>query len=76
MHEAKSRLSQLVAAVQDANEVIVLCRNGEPVAEIKRLSRPRKVNRLKINPALKVKFAPGFDPTEQATEEDWPEALR
>jgi antitoxin (DNA-binding transcriptional repressor) of toxin-antitoxin stability system len=75
MHEAKSRLSELVKAVEDSNEVIVLCRNGVAVAEIKAPSK-RKIDRLTPHPDLRVKLHPSFDPTEQATEEDWPEAQR
>ena len=38
MQEAKTRLSQLVAAVE-RGETVLLCRNGEPVAELRRLRR-------------------------------------
>jgi prevent-host-death family protein len=75
MHEAKSRLSELVKAVEDESQVIILCRDGQPVAEIKGIAR-RKVDRLKQKPALKVKFSKGFDPTEPAAQEDWPESER
>ena len=74
MHDAKTRLSELVKAVEEDNETVVLCRNGKPVAEIKRPERV--VNRLKPEPKLRVKFARGFDPTEPATEQDWPEESR
>ncbi len=37
---------------------------------------PARRRRLKPDPALKVTFAPGFDPTEPATQEDWPEENR
>ena len=36
MHEAKSRLSELVRAVEERNETVVLCRDGVEVAEIRR----------------------------------------
>ncbi len=35
MHEAKTRLSELVKAVEERNGVAVLCRNGRAVAEIR-----------------------------------------
>jgi antitoxin (DNA-binding transcriptional repressor) of toxin-antitoxin stability system len=76
MHDAKSRLSELVKAVEDGNETVLLCRNGHPVAEIRATRRPAKVNRLQGSPELKVKLAPEFDPIEPATEQDWPAALR
>jgi prevent-host-death family protein len=74
-HEAKTRLSKLLAAVEQKDEVVLICRNGKPVAELKAVkAAPRP--RLKPDPSLKVIFGPGFDPTEPASEEDWPEACR
>ena len=75
MHEAKSRLSELVKAVEERGEVVLLCRNGKVVAELKAV-KPAQRHRLEPDPALKVTFAPGFDPAEPATEEDWPEEDR
>jgi len=34
MHQAKSSLSQLVQAVEERGEEVVLCRNGRPVARL------------------------------------------
>jgi antitoxin (DNA-binding transcriptional repressor) of toxin-antitoxin stability system len=73
-HEAKSNLSKLLAAVENQGEVVLICRNGKPIAEMKAVKAA--TGRLTPNPALKVTFAPGFDPTEPATEEDWPEENR
>jgi len=78
MHEAKSRLSQLVKAIEEEGEVVILQRNGQPVAEIHRYHPPAAspVRRLTPDPRLRVTFAPGYDPTEQASEEEWPEDCR
>lgn len=78
MHEAKSRLSALVKAVEENDEVVVICRNGKEVAEIiRRRPGPAKpVRRLVPDPALRVTFAPGYDPTEPASEDEWPEECR
>ena len=73
-HEAKSNLSKLLAAVGEKGEVVLICRNGKPIAEMKAVKAA--AGRLEPNPALKVTFAPGFDPTEPATQEDWPEDNR
>lgn len=75
MHTAKTHLSELVKTVEEQNETVVLCRNGKPVAELTRPTRSVG-NRLKPDPKLRVKFAPGFDPAEPATEQDWPEEAR
>ncbi|MBM4366314.1 MAG: type II toxin-antitoxin system Phd/YefM family antitoxin [Deltaproteobacteria bacterium] len=39
VHEAKTQLSALLAAVEEAGESFVICRNGKPVAELRPLSR-------------------------------------
>ena len=39
MHEAKTRLSELVKAVETTGELVVLCRDGVEVAEIRRRNR-------------------------------------
>lgn len=74
-HEAKTRLSQLLSAIEAKGEVVLICRNGKPVAEMKAVPPPPH-RKLKPDPALKVTFARGFDPAEPATEEDWPELCR
>ena len=75
MHEAKTRLSELVKAVKEKQETVVLCRAGKPVAELKAVL-PRKVDRLKPDPKLRVKLALGYDPMEPTAEEDWPAEFR
>ncbi len=78
MREAKIRLSALVRAVEEDGETVILCRNGKEVAAIQPLSAAtQKVKRLhKPTLGLKVKFAPGYDPTEGASEEEWPSEFR
>jgi antitoxin (DNA-binding transcriptional repressor) of toxin-antitoxin stability system len=78
MHEAKSRLSQLVKAVEEDGEVVVLQRNGQPVAEIHRYLPPvaNPVRRLTPDPRLRPILAPGYDPAEPLSEEEWPEDCR
>ena len=74
MREAKTRLSELVSAVEQTGERVLICRDGKPVVETVR--HRESVNRLTPNPALRVIFAPGYDPTEPAAEADWPEESR
>jgi prevent-host-death family protein len=78
MHEAKSRLSALVKAVEENDEVVVLCRNGKEVAEIirRRPDAQKTIRRLLPDPALRVIFAPGYDPAEPASDDEWPEDCR
>ena len=77
MHEAKTRLSELVKAVEERNETVILCRDGHEVAEIRRRARPRRVLRsLRPDPHLRVECAQGYDPAEPLTDEEWPNELR
>lgn len=76
MHEAKSRLSELVKAVEEHGEKVVLCRHGKPVAEINRSpAKSGKFNRLKPHPTLS-KIQINYDPTEPLQPDEWPEKLR
>jgi antitoxin (DNA-binding transcriptional repressor) of toxin-antitoxin stability system len=76
MHEAKTRLSELVKAVEERNEVVVLCRDGREVAEIRRRVKRRQVRNLKPDPKFRVEFAPGYHPDEPLADDEWPANLR
>jgi prevent-host-death family protein len=54
MHEAKTQLSELVQRVETTKEHVVLCRAGEPVAEI--IPFKRATDRLTTDPKLRVKL--------------------
>jgi antitoxin (DNA-binding transcriptional repressor) of toxin-antitoxin stability system len=75
MHEAKTRLSELVKAVEERNETVVLCRDGREVAEIRRRVK-RSRRKLTPDPRFRVEFAPGYAPTEPLADDEWPDALR
>jgi antitoxin (DNA-binding transcriptional repressor) of toxin-antitoxin stability system len=72
MDDAKSRLSKLVSAVENKKERIVLCRGGEPIAEIIPFKRSRR--RLIPDPKLRVKL--NYDPTGPLTEDEVPREYR
>jgi antitoxin (DNA-binding transcriptional repressor) of toxin-antitoxin stability system len=74
MHEAKTRLSALVKAVETNGETVLLCRQGKPVAQISAVSR-RKIDRLTPDPRLKP-LAINYDPAEPLTEAEWPSKYR
>jgi antitoxin (DNA-binding transcriptional repressor) of toxin-antitoxin stability system len=76
MHEAKTRLSELVKAVEERNETVVLCRDGREVAEIRRRLKRRAARNLTPDPRFQVEFAPGYRPAEPLTGDEWPETLR
>jgi prevent-host-death family protein len=60
MHEAKTRLSQLVDAVEKSKEAVTICRHGKPVALLVRFLPAAE--RLTPDPALRVTLR--YDPTE------------
>jgi antitoxin (DNA-binding transcriptional repressor) of toxin-antitoxin stability system len=71
MHEAKTRLSELVRAVEERNETIILCRDGEEVAEIRRLGKRRRSRNLAPLARFRVKLARGYRPDEPLAPEEW-----
>jgi antitoxin (DNA-binding transcriptional repressor) of toxin-antitoxin stability system len=76
MHEAKTRLSELVKAVEERNETVLLCRDGREVAEIRRRVQKRAARRLAPDPRFRVTLAPGYQAAEPLTDDEWPETLR
>jgi prevent-host-death family protein len=72
VHEAKTHFSRLIASVETTNQSFVICRNGEPVAD---LVPHRRASRIKPHPLLRnVKI--GYDPIEPLTTDEWPQAAR
>ena len=76
MHDAKTRLSELVRAVEERNETVVLCRDGREVAEIRRRVTRRARRTLTPDPRFRVERAPGYRPTEPLADDEWPETSR
>jgi antitoxin (DNA-binding transcriptional repressor) of toxin-antitoxin stability system len=76
MHEAKTRLSELVKAVEERNETVVLCRDGREVAELRRRAARRARRSLTPDPRFRVQRAPGYRPTEPLADDEWPDASR
>lgn len=73
MHEAKTRLSELVKAVEERNETVVLCRDGREVAEIRRRITRRRRRDLTPETRFRVEYAPGYRPTEPLADDEWPD---
>jgi prevent-host-death family protein len=75
MHEAKSRLSELVAAAEEG-EVVLICRRGHPSVRLVPIPTTSIPRDLTPDPALRVTLAPGFDPAEPLSEDEWPSEYR
>lgn len=72
VHEAKTNFSSLLAKLEADSETIVICRNGEPVAD---LVPHQRTSRIKKHPALaRIKIS--YDPLEPLAGDEWPEAAR
>lgn len=70
-HQAKTRLSSLLASVERKGETVLICRNGRPVAELRPL--PRAKDPLRVHPLLsRIEFHD--DPAAPLDPEDWPGA--
>ena len=72
VHEAKTRLSALLAEIEKTGERMLICRHGKPVAD---LVPHRKRDRLKPHPVMgKTKI--NYDPVEPLSDDEWPEGSR
>ena len=72
IHEAKTNFSSLLAKLEADSEAIVICRNGEPVAD---LVPHKRISRIKTHLVLgKIKI--DYDPVEPLAPDEWPEAAR
>ena len=69
IHEAKTRLSALIAEVERVGESVTICRYGRPVAELVPVRHGR---RTQVDPELSQVTVKG-DLTEP-TEEEWDRA--
>ncbi len=72
IHEAKTKLSALLAEIEKTGEKVLICRHGKPVAD---LVPHRKRSRLEPHPVMRnVRI--DYDPTEPLAEDEWPENSR
>ena len=69
-HEAKTKLSQLIAEVETNHEIIRICRHGKPVADLVPVST--HTNPLRQYPELND-IQIHYDPAQPMTPDEWPE---
>lgn len=74
-HEAKSKLSALIASVEKTREEVTICRNGKPVARLVPIVSS-KIDPLKKHPELHGSYFVDHDEACAPLDPgDWPEAL-
>ncbi len=69
IHEAKTKLSALLAEVEETGERVLICRYGKPIAD---LVPHRQRNRLEPHPIMS-QIRINYDPTAPLDEDEWPE---
>ena len=72
VHEAKTKFSGLLAEIEAKGAGFVICRNGEPVADL--VPHRRKVS-MAADPKLGA-FKINYEPTEELSEDEWPSDKR
>ena len=72
IHEAKTHLSALLKEVEGTGRRVVICNNGEPVAD---LVAHCPANRLEPHPVM-GRITIGYNPVEPLTDNEWPQEAR
>ena len=73
-HEAKTRLSALLAAVEEHGEIVLICRHGKAVAELRSVAASQR-SRLAPDASLAVEFV-DYDPLAPLADDEWPMEAR
>ena len=71
IHEAKTQLSALLHRLETHHEIIRLCRNGKPIADIVPIEEGK--DPLKMHSSLYKGAKILYDPTQPLSEEEWPQ---
>lgn len=73
--DAAAAFAGLLEAVEHGGEAVIICRQGQPIAELRATSEKQSYSDpLVQHPELK--FELHYDPTEGASEDEWPKAQR
>ena len=72
-HEAKSRLSMLLREVEEHGQLVRVCRNGKPIAELRPL--PITLDPLAPHPELAALHV-ADDAFSPLTDDEWPQEHR
>ena len=70
VYEAKTKLSALLAEIEESGEKVLICRHGKPVAD---LVPHQKRERLEPHPVM-GQIRLHYDPVEPLAEDEWPKS--
>jgi prevent-host-death family protein len=70
VHEAKTKLSALLAEVEETGEKICICRHGKPIADLVPHGRPSRLTPHSVMGNIRMHY----DPTEPLATDEWPES--
>lgn len=68
VHEAKTRLSAVLAEISEKGEKFLICRNGRPVADLIPHVQKSRLTRHPVLSKIRIKY----DVTEPLSAEEWP----
>jgi prevent-host-death family protein len=68
VHEAKTKLSALLAQIEETGVTVVICRNGKPVADLV----PHRARQRSKPDARLSDVRLHYDATEPLSEDEWP----
>jgi antitoxin (DNA-binding transcriptional repressor) of toxin-antitoxin stability system len=69
INEVKSDIASMLTEIEDKREIFIICRNGEPIADL--VPHNRKTRRLPHPVMSAVRI--NYDPTEILSQDEWPE---
>ncbi len=75
VHEAKTNLSSLLAKIESKNESVIICRNGKPVAELRKAHAAARLKTLPP-PNLAMAIKVHGDPTAPLDADEMPEDFK
>lgn len=67
-------LKQLLKTISEDHRSIRILSQGQPVADLSPVPLKRQLK--PVDPGLKVKFSPDYDPIAPLSEDEWPSHLR
>ncbi len=66
--EAESNFSSVLTEIEEKGEMFIICRNGEPIADLIPHKRKSRLNPHPVMSNIKI----NYDPTETLSNDEWP----